>query len=247
MQNLDQFYLNRWSQNENWSKIGPTKKKRLFNLSLIVNKYFRENKNIKCIDYGCGSGWLFHYLYEMGFENLYGFDVTPSSLKIVQQKFPFIKRLWSVTDEFDQNIPTNYFELCISSEVYEHISFGDKKDYLKNINQLLTSDGYLYLTTPNGKYKKTGIKKSEHQPIEDWDKPYKIEKLLRESGFEILIKDSFYFRPHLSFTHKLLYNKKAVKLFTLFGIKSSIEKFNGKHMMGLSTYFFCKKIKSISE
>lgn len=242
MKNVDQFYLNRWSQIENWSKIGPTKKIRLYNLSMLLKTYFKENKSIKCIDYGCGSGWLFHYLHEMGFENLYGFDVTPSSLKLVQEKFPFIKKLWSITDDFDQNISQNYFNLCISSEVYEHITFADKPEYLNKIYKLLAVDGYLYLTTPNGKYKKTGILKNKYQPIEDWNKPAEIEKLLKASGFKILIKDSFYFRSHLSLTHKLLFNTKATKLFTFLGIKSKVDKFIGNNMLGLSTYFFCQKI-----
>ncbi|WP_197503472.1 methyltransferase domain-containing protein [Bizionia sp. APA-3] len=141
-----------------------------------------------------------------------------------------------------QNIPDNFFNLCISSEVYEHITFADKPEYLDKIYKLLAADGYLYLTTPNGKYKKTGILKNEYQPIEDWNKPAEIEKLLKSSGFKILIKNSFYFKPHLSLTHKLLFNTKATKLFTYLGIKSSVDKFIGNNMLGLSTYFFCKKI-----
>lgn len=241
MDSLDQYYLDRWDSKSNWIDIGPTKRKRLENLLYFLGKYSDNTKTIKLIDYGCGSGWLFHYLKEFGINELYGFDVTPSTLKVIREEYPFVRELWCKTGDFPTEIPQSYFNFCTSIEVIEHVPFSEKSSYLRELNAILSDGGYLYLTTPNGKYFKTGIKEYEKQPIEDWCTPSQMLALLKSNGFVVIAQGSISFRPNLSLFHKLILRSRIKKLIKYFGFESSLFKLMDKHFLGLSTYFFCQK------
>lgn len=237
MEKLDQFYLDRWSQKSDWTEIGPTKRKRLENLILFIEKNIPNSSEIKLIDYGCGSGWLFHYLHEYGIKNLYGYDVTPSTLKLIQGKYPYVKGLWSPGSSFSEEVPKSNFDFCTSIEVIEHVPFSKKGNYLKEIHSILKEGGYLYLTTPNGNFYKTGIKENEKQPIEDWSTPNELLKLITSAGFKVHSKGSFFFKPNMSLIHKILLNPFLNKSY----LKNTLNAVLGKGMLGLSTYYFCQK------
>lgn len=241
MENLDQYYLNRWSNKSDWLEIGPTKKKRLENLLFFLEKYVDKPTSIKLIDYGCGSGWLFHYLKEYGIDELYGYDVTPSTLKIVNEKYPFVKKLWCKEEDMSNKPPNNYFDFCTSIEVIEHVPFSGKPNYLNEIHSTLKDGGFLYLTTPNGKYFETGIKEYQKQPTEDWNTPSQMVSLINKAGFRVITKGSISIHPHLSSFHRIILKSKASKIIKKIGLKSTLLKLMYKNFWGLSTYYFCQK------
>src|SRR5688572_2722373 len=100
MDELNKYYTERWNKKEEWHKIGPTKAKRLQNLLNFIESNFNDKEKISLIDYGCGSGWLFHFLNEYGIKNLYGFDVTTETLSLIKEKYPYVKGLWSNKNGF---------------------------------------------------------------------------------------------------------------------------------------------------
>lgn len=237
---IENYYLERWRKKQDWTKIGKSKQQRLINFIRLHDDYVK-NKSVKIIDYGCGSGWLFHYLYELNFNNLYGFDVTPSTLDLVIKKFPFVKKIWSTHGDFETNLPNNFFDICISSEVYEHIPYNKKEDFLKIVYEILNDNGYLYLTTPNGKYKNKMLNIKDAQPIEDWHTPKEVEKVFKNSGFSLIKKGSFYFSSKMSLWHKLCCGTKVQKIYKTLGVKDNVYNILDKKMMGLSTYYFLQK------
>ncbi len=241
MNKIDDFYLNRWSMNKDWTKIGTSKKKRLDNLMSLLFK-FTPNNNIKIIDFGCGSGWILYFLNELDFKRLYAYDVTPSTLKLLVEKYPFLTKIFGLQNETSKDITKGYFDLCITSEVYEHIPYDEKEKFLLEINSILQENGFLYLTTPNGRFKSKALTESNEQPIEDWDSPKRVANLLNQTGFEILEKGSFYLSPKFSIIHRLMLGSKASQIFKRIGLKNKLEEQFEKRMLGLSTYFFCKKV-----
>lgn len=241
MTDLDKFYLNRWKKNKELTKIGKSKQRRLHNLLRLIEKFNLE-KSIKIIDFGCGSGWLMKNLQQLDFKSLHGYDVTPSTLKFILEKYPNLFEIYGLEGKRFDDIPKSYFDLCISSEVYEHIPYSDKEIFIKKLNQIIDNGGFLYLTTPNAKYKKKALEIHKEQPVEDWDTPKKIIHLLNKNGFEILEKGSFYLSPKFSVLHKLLFGYKSTKILKSIGIKKILDSISEKKMLGLSTYFFCKKI-----
>lgn len=241
MNSTDDFYLKRWSKNEDWTKVGPSKQIRLNILIDLLDQY-KINKDSKIIDFGCGSGWILYYLNKLNFKNLYGYDVTPSTLTLVVKKFPFITKIFGLNNETANDIPTMYFDFCVSSEVYEHVEHQEKEKYLLELNSIMKMNSYVYLTTPNGNYKTKYLNAHNQQPVEDWDDPKRVAYLLDKAGFKILEKGSFHIRPKFSFLHKLIFGYKSSKVLELFGLKTHLKKYFEKRMLGLCTYFFCEKI-----
>ena len=243
MDNLDKYYFDRWAHKENWTDIGPTKKLRLSRLLMYIEKYFPAPKDISLIDYGCGSGWLFYYLNEFGIKKLYGWDIVPSVLEEVRKKYPYVRDLFSNNIGRFANVPVEKkFDLVTSIEVIEHVPYSGKNEYLIFINRLLKNDGFLFLTTPNGRYETTGMDNYEQQPVEDWNRPSEMTKILKSNGFKVIDAGSIYFEPHLSKIHKILLHKRIVKFLHKAGLERLYFQILDKTMFGLSTYFWCKKI-----
>jgi len=89
------------------------------------NYLFNNLKNINnIIDYGCGNNIL-------------------ASL---------LKKTYNLVDIYDigDKFPTNKYDLLILSHVLEHIY--DIEQFINNINDLITPEGYLYIEVPNAEY-----------------------------------------------------------------------------------------------
>ncbi len=245
MDNLDKYYFNRWSQKLSWTDIGPTKKLRLKRLLMYIEKYFPNPEKITLIDYGCGSGWLFYYLNEFGIKNMYGWDVVPGVLQEIKGKYPWVKNLYSSSIGKFSDVPAGVqFDLITSIEVVEHVPNQGKIDYLTSINKILKSEGFFYLTTPNGKFEKTGMENYNQQPVEDWTRPREMKKILKRSDFKIIDSGSIYFKQNLSKTHKLLMHRLVLRLFYITKLERIYLRILDKTMCGLSTYFWCRKISN---
>ncbi len=242
MNDLDDFYYKRWNNTKDWLNVGRSRLQRFNNFLKLTETYHLDFKNKACIDYGCGSAWFSYYLYQKKYKNLYAFDVTPSSLKIVDKEYPFFKKIYGLEHESSSSIESSYFDLCVSSEVYEHVEFKNKTQFIEELARILKQNGYLYLTTPNGKYKATGITEDNFQPVEDWDRPEIVASLLKKSGFKIVDQGSFFLSSKLSKFHKIFLGYKFTKFLKLLNLDIWVSRYFEKNMYGLSTYFLCKKL-----
>ena len=79
------------------------------------------------------------------------------------------------------------FDVVLCSEVIEHVPHANKPVFVQQLAQLLTSDGYLILTTPRGdvweEWKKIA---PPNQPVEDWVTEQQLGRLLSDGGFRHL-------------------------------------------------------------
>ena len=104
-----------------------------------------KTKNIKILDAGCGEGQLLLKIFNKGYNDIYGADVTPVALESAKKRIP--KAKFSLQDLKSLNFSDEYFDVVICTEVIEHI-----RDYNKVISELkreLKKNGLLIITFPN--------------------------------------------------------------------------------------------------
>ena len=99
-------------------------------------------KNLKIIDVGCGTGLVGQALYENGYKNIDGYDISPEMLKIAKQS-KFYKELKQI-DLNDK--PTNLSEtydvlICVGSFGYGAL----EPIAIRHLIGLVKSGGLLFI------------------------------------------------------------------------------------------------------
>ncbi|MFC2040563.1 class I SAM-dependent methyltransferase [Chloroflexota bacterium] len=172
----------------------------------------KSNNRLKIIDLGCGRGWITDALSKYG-------DVAGVDLSIImaERLYPDLQFIQAniVTDEIEGK-----YDIVISSEVIEHLSFEDQRIYVKKAYDLLNEAGYLVLTTPNkpqveNLVKELSISREQLQPIENWLDKESLSLLLAPY-FEIVYIGSTVFRPILIRKYKYLH---YIYVFTIMCLK----------------------------
>ncbi len=97
----------------------------------------------KILDFGCGTGWLTERLAEFG--ETTGIDLAERVIEAAQSRAPHIKFI--AGDIFQSPLPCAYYDVVVSQEVIAHIP--DQAAYLDRAADVLKSNGYLIITTPN--------------------------------------------------------------------------------------------------
>lgn len=110
-----------------------------------------NNKEIKILDFGCGSGELLTIPLAEHFQDrvkIFAFDSdNKSTVHLIEISKK--KKLHNIVviDDLDQ-VRERKFDVIIVSEVLEHIEVPER--FLYTISQLLNKDGKIILTVPNG-------------------------------------------------------------------------------------------------
>ena len=160
----------------------------------------KSKHRLKIIDLGCGRGWITNALSKYG--DLVGIDLSISAAKKLYPHLKFIQAN-IVTDEIKGK-----YNIVVSSEVIEHLSFEYQRIYVKKAYNLLNEAGYIILTTPNkpkaeNLFKESFISSEQLQPIENWLDKESLSLLL-DPYFEITYIGSTVFHPILIREHKYL-------------------------------------------
>jgi len=102
----------------------------------FLNKFKR---GIKILDFGCGGGQAIYELRAMGFDAV-GTELSKYARDICREAG--IK-----TYEFINQLPKNYFDIIIISQVIEHLNSPNV--VLDEMKKILKSDGQIFISTPN--------------------------------------------------------------------------------------------------
>lgn len=156
----------------------------------VINKYFDKDKSI--LDVGCGAGRTTFNLYEMGYKNIIGLDLTPemvSTAKTINKErntdIEFI-----VGDATDLKFEDNSFDQAIFS-FNGLMQIPERKNRikaLKEIKRVLRENG-IFIFTTHDREKNENFK-------EFWEKEKKIwkagnqDKRTYEYGDKILPSDN---------------------------------------------------------
>lgn len=128
-------------ENIYWYWLG---KKDLINK--IINKFVKkENKSLKILDVGCGTGSILKSLKSKG--ELYGIDISDFAIKMCSSMGNFkLKRM----DAENLKFPKETFDLIILLDILEHVK-NDKK-VIDRCYGVLKKNGVVIITVPAHNY-----------------------------------------------------------------------------------------------
>lgn len=105
----------------------------------------------RVLDIGCNTGYISFILYERGFDvtgiDIYEYQIAIANdlkkhLKIDTDKIKFVQM-----DLLKKELPENYFDYALFTEVIEHVE--NPWGFLIELNRVLRPGGYLIVSTPN--------------------------------------------------------------------------------------------------
>lgn len=152
-------------------------------------KKFNLSQKNAILDIGCNTGSLINKLYQNGYQNVFGVDISNEAINFGKKKYPNIAgRLLSYEGK---KLPfeSDNFDVVLMFDSIEHIPEVEK--FLKNeVTRVLKKDGRLIFQTPNkyiniswsyidakSIFAKWWIEHCSLQTI------FSLEKILRNSGF----------------------------------------------------------------
>ena len=116
-----------------------------------IEKY-KDRKNIKIFDHGCGAGLKIIYLATIGYTSVYGvnvnFDVNFIN-KILKKKFNIKENHFFITKGKTVPFKNKFFDFIISSQVVEHLTEDEIIIYYSEEGRVLKKNGYAYHEVPH--------------------------------------------------------------------------------------------------
>jgi len=112
-----------------------------------INIYESKKKVEKILDVGCGNGRHVIFFAKQGFD-VYGFDISKEAMNIAKAWLSKegLKAHLLVSDVGKLPFRGHHFDLVISCETLDHISFLKAKKTIKEIKKALVPGGYLFIT-----------------------------------------------------------------------------------------------------
>jgi len=206
------YYDNYWSRRD-----FHLNRHELYRLSEIIKAFShfeltQKNTGVSICDLGCGLGWLSNELTKFG--KVYGVDLSEEGVTLAEKRWPAVEK-FEAQDILKWD-PKEKFNIVVSSEVIEHIQ--DKTMFMSTIDRILEQDGYLILTTPNGKVKQAWDEgKQGAQLIEEWATPVELRDLV-EGKMNVIYHSTFLNDFAYNRVFRVLSAPKALKLIEFLGL-----------------------------
>ena len=108
-----------------------------------IQQYFPDNKEIKIVDAGCGTGGLLEFLKKSQYQNIPGFDLSQHAVKICRE------RGLDVVQRKIQHIKKHYcdhsLDVIISCDVLYFLSLQEREKLISDCFDLLKENGLLII------------------------------------------------------------------------------------------------------
>ncbi|WHZ14751.1 MAG: Glycosyltransferase [Nitrospira sp.] len=191
--NQDEFYVDLFVNEPAWSKPEPNPDEgaRWCKIASFLEQVLREtrrehpNRTLRILDVGCGRGWLTNLATAYG--TCEGIEPVAGVVEHARRLFPHIRFEAGIPESVLARPDFQPFDIVLCSEVIEHVPHPQKPAFVAHLAQLLTSEGYLILTTPRGdvweEWKRIA---PPNQPVEDWVTEEQLGRLLNDGGFRHL-------------------------------------------------------------
>lgn len=116
------------------------------------NRYFGdflpESKQSKILDLGCGNGSFVYWIYEKGFSDVLGVDLSVEQVEI-SKKLKIENIIQGDAIEFLKG-KKNYFDVIFMRDFIEHFKKEEILNILKLVYESLKKGGEVIIQTPNG-------------------------------------------------------------------------------------------------
>lgn len=114
---------------------------------LVVNTVNKsENKEIKIVDAGCGTGGLLSTLKKQGFSNISGFDLSETGVEIGQKRSLNVQQS-NITD-IDKLYQPNTIDVITSNDTFYFFSPEQRLEITNKFYTLLKPNGLVILNLP---------------------------------------------------------------------------------------------------
>jgi len=146
-------YYDDWTKNAqfnqdmiDWKYTAPV------NTVQLLDKYIQD-KNIKILDAGCGSGLTGIELKKRGYANIHGVDFSKSMLNLIPNN------IYQTVELIDLNKPLKYNDnnfdviICVGTFTYGHV----KPHALDELIRITRSKGLICFTINEGIYEEYGF------------------------------------------------------------------------------------------
>ena len=112
--------------------------------------FFRKvRKDANILEIGCNEGTMLGVLFDNGYRNLTGIDLSPDDLDIARRNLPQdIKLEYADAFEYLSN-KENVYDVIISKAVFEHINKENVIELIKICKRALVGGGVLVIDVPN--------------------------------------------------------------------------------------------------
>jgi len=140
-----------------------------------------QDKNISCLDLGCGAGDLILALQAVGFHNAIGVDGGPE--QVVVAKTRGVSAVQAGILEYLQ-ASDEFFDLILAFDVIEHLTKDEVLDVLNLIWKRMKPGGRLIVQTPNAMSPWVSSIRYGDLTHELIFSPNCMESILRMSGFK---------------------------------------------------------------
>ena len=109
----------------------------------VISSCFKERRNLKILDMGCGSGHNLKMLSEFG--EVFALEPDEKTGLYAQKENPNCK-VYQGSMPDNNPLAKEKFDLIISLDVIEHIK--DDKKVLKELEEMLNEEGIIIITVP---------------------------------------------------------------------------------------------------
>lgn len=169
-----------WDKNAFSSLLESCKYDDAVNVSLRYIKNFGD-ENIKILEAGSGSGRVVKYLYDNGFQNIFGIELNQEAVDEFNKEFPKLHMMQG--DILNMPFEKNSFDVVLSYGVVEHFPIG-LADPMRTIYDILRPGGIAIITVPSvNLIRKTGnLLERIISPFDPRKNNY-IRKLLKKEPF----------------------------------------------------------------
>lgn len=150
-----------------------------------------DNKNSHILDIGSGLGGLLKILESNEYKNLYALEPSNNCVNYINENSQIVAFQGSVLDDLVTIFNGKKFDYIILSHVLEHIY--DLNDAIKNIKDILTHNGKIYIEVPDSnKYKDFFIVPYYYFDIEHINhfNSFSLNSLMSKYGLEVIKTDT---------------------------------------------------------
>jgi 2-polyprenyl-3-methyl-5-hydroxy-6-metoxy-1,4-benzoquinol methylase len=176
-----EFYDDLWA---NTTRIDQHHKCRILAIERVLAKLLKNSKGTPTIlELGSGSGIVAAVLSKYG--SITGVDQSSVGVDISRNNVAGGTFVVGTLPD----IPVNRkdFDVCVMTQVIEHLSESAQYEVLQNSLAKVKPGGMIIVTTPNKPVSNAmRFARGELQPLENWFAATEIENLLKKSGWRVL-------------------------------------------------------------
>ena len=149
---------------DSYNRLAKVYEEKFMDNPLYIDSYddfcrFVTKKNATIFDIACGPGNISKYLLNKRPDyQIFGIDIAPNMIELAKKNNPSAE--FEIMDCRAINTINKQFDAAICGFGLPYISKEEAISLIANLSKLISKDGYLYLSTMENDYKKSGVTKA---------------------------------------------------------------------------------------